>query len=195
MKKLTLIAWLLLTAPALFAQQSDSTATADQLGETALMLELAEESQTRAVDGTILWNARFEGAEEIRTPEELYRKIHTILREIWRSPGHDEIVSQDDDRLTARMKLVRIASGRRFGFGFDCSVHLLRDTASADVELRCTEREFDGEVRNPAECFPFRDEADVPFGVKKQEFAQWLLLESALRSLRYSLQFELAGGL
>ena len=59
MKKLTLIAWLLLTAPALFAQQSDPTATADQLGDTALMLALAEESQTRAADRPIPSNAPF----------------------------------------------------------------------------------------------------------------------------------------
>lgn len=72
---------------------------------------------------------------------------------------------------------------------------MLREEAAAEVELRCTEVQFNNEVKRPTECFPFRDDAGVPFAVKKREFAQLLQLESALRTLRQGLRFELAGGL
>lgn len=179
-----------------FAQlPADSTATAEEQRETALMRELCEDCETRPQGDALLWTARFDGADEIRTAEELYRKVRTILHDTWRSTASDEILAQDDDHLRAHMLFSHIISGHRFGYAFDCRVRMLRDEAAAEVELRCTELQFDDQTKRPADSFPFRDEAEEPFAVKKREFAQWLQLESALRTLHYSLQFELAGGL
>lgn len=122
-------------------------------------------------------------------------QIHTILHDTWRSPGSEELLTEEENRLHARMLLTHTASNQRFGYRFECRVRMLREEAAAEVELRCTEVQFNNEVKRPTECFPFRDDAGVPFAVKKREFAQLLQLESALRTLRQGLRFELAGGL
>ena len=188
--------WLAVATAAASPQPpADSTVLADELRETALMRELRRESECLPEEGDLVWRARFEGTDSIRTAGELYRKIHTILHDTWRSPGSEELLTEEENRLHARMLLTHTASNQRFGYRFECRVRMLREEAAAEVELRCTEVQFNNEVKRPAECFPFRDDAGVPFAVKKREFAQLLQLESALRTLRQGLRFELAGGL
>lgn len=199
MNKLTLLLllpWLAVATAAASPQPpADSTALADERRETALMRELHRESECLPEEGDLVWRARFEGTDSVRTAGELYRKIHTILHDTWRSPGSEELLTEDEERLHARMLFTHTASNQRFGYRFECRVRMLREEAAAEVELRCTEVQFNNEVKRPAECFPFRDDAGVPFAVKKREFAQLLQLESALRTLRQGLRFELAGGL
>lgn len=193
---LLLLPWLAVATAAASPQPpADSTALADERRETALMRELRRESECLPEEGDLVWRARFEGTDSVRTAGELYRKIHTILHDTWRSSGSEELLSEEEERLHARMLFTHTASNQRFGYRFECRVRMLREEAAAEVELRCTEVLFNDEVKRPAECFPFRDDAGTSFTVKKREFAQLLQLESALRTLRQGLRFELAGGL
>lgn len=89
-------------------------------------------------------------------------QIHTILHDTWRSPGSEELLTEEENRLHARMLLTHTASNQRFGYRFECRVRMLREEAAAEVELRCTEVQFNNEVKRPTECFPFRDDAGVP---------------------------------
>ena len=97
MNKLTLlllVPWLAVATAAASPQPpADSTALADERRETALMRELRRESECLPEEGDLVWRARFEGTDSVRTAGELYRKIHTILHDTWRSPGSEELLT------------------------------------------------------------------------------------------------------
>ena len=110
MNKLTLLLllpWLAVATAAASPQPpADSTALADERRETALMRELRRESECLREEGDLVWRARFEGTDSVRTAGELYRKIHTILHDTRRSPGSEELLTEElfnrftDQRIT-----------------------------------------------------------------------------------------------
>ena len=75
MNKLTLlllVPWLAVATAAASPQPpADSTVLADELRETALMRELRRESECLPEEGDLVWRARFEGTDSVRTAGEL----------------------------------------------------------------------------------------------------------------------------